>query len=274
MTATAQAFPPEVHDELQYYVYRLIDPRNGETFYVGKGKEDRVFDHANGKFEPETEYAVGSKKERINEILVHGHQVTHIIHRHGLTNHVATEVEAALIDAYPGLTNSQLGVGSKDRGVRHTDDIIRQYAAPYCELQDPLILISIGQSWRTHGVYEGVRGVWKVNINRARKCPLVLARVRDLIVGVFEPEQWLPGTAENFPLVARFPELPTNWGFVGPNCRPELRERYLHKRLPPGTIKKGAMAAVQFKNPDNLDSAIVQVTNIPVDSPTRTRTRG
>ena len=274
MTATAQAFPPEVHDELQYYVYRLIDPRNGETFYVGKGKEDRVFDHANGKFEPETEYAVGSKKERINEILVHGHQVTHIIHRHGLTNHVATEVEAALIDAYPGLTNSQIGAGSKDRGVRHTDDIIRQYAAPYCELQDPLILISIGQSWRTHGVYEGVRGVWKVNINRARKYPLVLARVRDLIVGVFEPEQWLPGTAENFPLVARFPELPTNWGFVGPNCRPELRERYLHKRLPPGTIKKGAMAAVQFKNPDNLDSAIVQVTNIPVDSPTRTRTRG
>ena len=26
-------------------VYRLIDPRNGETFYVGRGKGNRVFSH-------------------------------------------------------------------------------------------------------------------------------------------------------------------------------------------------------------------------------------
>ena len=268
MVTSPNAFPPSIHGELNHYVYRLIDPRNGETFYVGKGKGDRVFAHAAGKFEPESEYVVGPKRERINEILAHGHQVVHIIHRHGLTNSVATEVEAAVIDAYPGLTNLQLGAGSKDKGVRHTDDIIRQYAAPYCELQDPLILISIGKTWRSHGVYEGVRGVWKVNISRARKYPLVLARVRDLIVGVFEPEQWLPGTAGNFPL---FPELPNNWGFVGPNCRPELQERYLHKRLPPGTIKKGAMAAVQYKDPDNLDRAIVRMTDIPIAMPTRIR---
>ena len=31
-------FTPEVQERLGYYVYRLIDPRNGETFYVGKGK--------------------------------------------------------------------------------------------------------------------------------------------------------------------------------------------------------------------------------------------
>ena len=113
--------------------------------------------------------------------------------------------------------------------------------------------------------------MWKVAINRACKYPLVLARVQDLIVGVFEPKQWLPGAAGNFPL---FPELPNNWGFVGPDCRPELKERYLHKRLPPGTIKKGARAAVQFKDPDNLESDIVQKTNIPVARPARVRARG
>jgi hypothetical protein len=36
-------FPPGVAEKLKTYVYRLIDPRNGETFYVGKGKGDRVF---------------------------------------------------------------------------------------------------------------------------------------------------------------------------------------------------------------------------------------
>ena len=38
-------FPPEIARRLKTYVYRLIDPRNGETFYVGKGRGDRVFAH-------------------------------------------------------------------------------------------------------------------------------------------------------------------------------------------------------------------------------------
>lgn len=33
-------FSKEVAEQLQYYVYRLIDPRNGQTFYVGKGNND------------------------------------------------------------------------------------------------------------------------------------------------------------------------------------------------------------------------------------------
>lgn len=40
-----QSFPPEVAEKLKTYVYRLIDPRNGETFYVGKGVGNRVFAH-------------------------------------------------------------------------------------------------------------------------------------------------------------------------------------------------------------------------------------
>ena len=40
-------FTPEVIEQLQYYVYRLIDPRNGQTFYVGKGKGNRLYAHVN-----------------------------------------------------------------------------------------------------------------------------------------------------------------------------------------------------------------------------------
>ena len=38
-------FPPGVEKRLNWYVYRLIDPRNGETFYVGKGRGNRIFAH-------------------------------------------------------------------------------------------------------------------------------------------------------------------------------------------------------------------------------------
>lgn len=36
-----RSFSPEVCEKLGYYVYRLIDPRNGQTFYIGKGKGNR-----------------------------------------------------------------------------------------------------------------------------------------------------------------------------------------------------------------------------------------
>ncbi|MDD2962194.1 MAG: hypothetical protein PHR45_08985 [Muribaculaceae bacterium] len=32
-------------EELKYYVYALIDPRNGKIFYICKGYGNRVFQH-------------------------------------------------------------------------------------------------------------------------------------------------------------------------------------------------------------------------------------
>ncbi len=53
-------FPQSVVDAIQFYVYRLIDPRNGETFYVGKGKENRVFQHIRAEKDFEDD-VVGNK---------------------------------------------------------------------------------------------------------------------------------------------------------------------------------------------------------------------
>ena len=41
-------FSPETIEKVGHYVYRLIDPRNGNTFYVGVGQGNRVFEHVKG----------------------------------------------------------------------------------------------------------------------------------------------------------------------------------------------------------------------------------
>ena len=39
-------FSVDVANKLGNYVYRLIDPRDFQTFYVGRGVGNRVFQHA------------------------------------------------------------------------------------------------------------------------------------------------------------------------------------------------------------------------------------
>ena len=173
------------------YVYRLIDPRSGETFYVGRGRGARVFHHANGALEDSDESAADPKLERIHEIRGSGLEVAHIIHRHGMSEASAKEVEAALIDAYPGLVNRVAGSGSGDRGTRHVNEIIQEYEAEEFIVDEPLILISVAQLWNVLGIYRAVRGVWRMRIQRARQYNLVLAHVRGVVRGAFRPTRWI-----------------------------------------------------------------------------------
>ena len=64
------AFPQEVIEKIGFYVYRLLDPRNGETFYVGKGKGNRVFNHS--KLVKETLLAEEAKKSELIKELKKG----------------------------------------------------------------------------------------------------------------------------------------------------------------------------------------------------------
>ena len=83
--------------------------------------------------------AVDPKLKRIREIRALGMDVQHVIHRHGMSEAVAREVEAALIDAYPGLVNRVAGSGSRDRGTRHVDEIVLEYNAEEFVVEEPLI---------------------------------------------------------------------------------------------------------------------------------------
>ncbi len=122
-------FPKEVIDEIQYYVYRLIDPRNGETFYVGKGKGNRVFQHMKGALAANEADELSDKLTIIRQILAAGLNVIHVIHRHGMDESTSIEVEAAVIDAYPGAANIAGGAGGTDYGPMNALEIINKYAA-------------------------------------------------------------------------------------------------------------------------------------------------
>ena len=50
-----ESFRSGVGEQLGHYVYMLIDPRNGHTFYVGRGQGDRVFAHVSGSVREDEE---------------------------------------------------------------------------------------------------------------------------------------------------------------------------------------------------------------------------
>lgn len=248
-------FPPEVIDRLKWYVYRLVDPRNGETFYVGKGRANRVFQHVKGALSAgDDEDAISLKLQRIKDIHTAQLEVAHVIHRHGIeTEDVAFQIEGALLDAYPGLTNQMGGHGSGDYGVRHAAEIIAEYTAEPFKAGEQLILINIGKSYEETGktIYDAVRGCWVINPDRARKRKLVLAHRRGMVIGAFRPTSWVPSTILNFPWHTGDE---SRWGFVGEPADDATARIYVGKRVPEAYRAKGAANPVRFVEPLSLNA--------------------
>lgn len=246
-----ERFPTGVAERLKWYVYRLIDPRNGETFYVGKGKGDRIFQHAKAALTgSKDEDAANLKFQRIKDIEAAGLEVAHVVHMHGIDNEkTALQIEAALIDAYPGLSNRVGGHKADYCGVRHVAEIIADYTAQPFQAQEPLLLISIAKSYEdeTKDVYAAVRGFWRIDPKRAKKVNLVLAHRRGLVLRAFRPDEWLPATKVNFPWL--IDDMPERIGFVGKLADPLTSEHYVQKRVPDQYRAKGAANPVRFIEP-------------------------
>jgi hypothetical protein len=237
-----ESFPPEVSDRLKTYVYRLIDPRNGETFYVGKGRGNRVFSHI--RLEQTTEGDdVDNKVRRIREIRLAGFDVAHVIHRHGMEENTAFEVEAALIDAYPGVTNLVDGVGSHDYGAMHAKEIIIRYRADAAVFQHKALLINVNRSATETSLFEATRYAWKVSKAKARQSEVILATIEGMIVGAFIAEDWLEATEVNFP---GHPAMPGRFGFLGREAPDNIKRLYVGKRVPDEYRKRGAANPIKY----------------------------
>lgn len=237
-----EAFPAGVARRLKTYVYRLIDPRNGETFYIGKGHGNRVFSHI--RAEPDLEGDdLDNKVKRIREIRLAGFEVAHVIHRHGMDDKTAFEVECALIDAYPGLTNMVGGAGGNDYGVMHAQEIISRYCAEPAVFQHRALLISVNRSATETSLYEATRYAWKIKKSTAEQAEVVLATRQGEIVGAFIAHRWLEATAENFP--GRDP-IAGRFGFEGEYAPEDIKKLYVGKRVPDQYRKHGASNPIKY----------------------------
>ncbi len=178
----------------KYYVYRLVDPRSFHTFYVGKGCDNRVFKHAKAAKELITkkEDADSLKLKLISEILATGKDVICFIHRWGLSQRAAFEVEAALIDCYPGLTNIQSG-HDNERGMVSVEDFEKQSnLVEYTEPKEDYIIIktSKGAIEANGSLYEATRRSWANDLNRAKKYKYVLSVINGIVKEVYEVDHW------------------------------------------------------------------------------------
>ncbi|MCA9899068.1 MAG: hypothetical protein H6654_00230 [Ardenticatenaceae bacterium] len=208
----AKRFSASVTEKLGFYVYFLIDPETDQIFYVGKGTGNRIFAHL--------EFALKSPKEsdklgKIREIHQQGLQVRHRIHRHGLTEKEAYEVEASLIDfiGLDVLTNKVSGQQSNDRGQMTVTDVIALYEAPQIEIHEPAILITVNRLFRrgmeAAALYEITRGNWVVG-KRREKANFAFAVYDGIVRQVYEIHHW-------FPVEARSPnqKIRQRWRFEG-----------------------------------------------------------
>ena len=237
-------FTDTVAEKLRHYVYRLIDPRTGTTFYVGRGQGDRVFAHAAGRQKPtNADDNEALKLRMIRAIKNAGFDVQHVIHRHGLSAETAKEVESALIDAYPGLTNLQSGDDSS-RGVMRAEEVIRQYKAPEALFRHKVVLINVNKSSENQDLLDAVRYCWKISRSKAEACDYVLAVRRGLIIGAFVAEEWLPATPENFP---SFPSADEKrFGFKGHEAPANVKDLYLQKRIPDELRRRGVANPIRY----------------------------
>lgn len=240
--SSTQVFTEEVSSAMGNYIYRLIDPRNGETFYVGKGRGNRVFEHAKAasNFVPaDDEDEIVTKLGRIRAIENSGLKVIHVIHRHDIPEDAIYEVEAALIDAYPGLSNVQGGHSSGAKGPMNTDELITKYGLPTFSAQpnDRLVLINVNRleslSRSRDEIYKQTQLSWKISAVRANRADYVLAVVRGVIVGAFEVDSkgWQSATHANFPeRVPQDVDKSDRMGFHGSPAPDEIWDRYVGER--------------------------------------------
>ncbi len=224
-------FTPYVSEQLKAYVYLLIDPRDGEIFYVGKGNGNRVFDHAlDALADKETS---SDKLDRIREIRAAGCEVRHELLRFGLTDRTALEIEAAAIQllGLSELTNKVEGHHVWARGQMTTEVAVSLFDAPPApEIVEPAIIFRIPHLWSpvmsADELYEATQGWWPLG-DRRKGAKFAFAVSHWVIREVYriDADSWRQRQAGDRDYELDIGKSRKRWGFSG-----EVAENLAHFR--------------------------------------------
>jgi hypothetical protein len=233
--------PVEVGDELASYVYVYIDPRNGQPFYVGKGKGSRLFSHLDDQTESE-------KVRRIAEVRVAGLEPQIDVLRYGLSDADAALVEAAAIDLIgrPPLTNIVAGHHAQSFGRITSQEVIAMLTAKPVVVREPAILITINQLYRSgmspQELYEATRGFWVVGPRR-ENAELALAVYQGVVREAYRIRAWHPAaTLEYATRDAEANRGSRRWEFEG-DIAEDVRENYVGR-----SVGKGGQNPIRYVN--------------------------
>ena len=181
-----------------YYVYGLIDPRTKDFFYIGKGTGNRVFDHEReSKDNPSYEEL---KLRTISDIHLAGLEVEKIIINSNLTENEAFAAEASLINAFNYVGNQKLS--NRISGHHTTEALpVEEYERIYgaeelkeAQIKHRILVIKINRLYHRNmdkrDLYNVVRGIWRISIEKAKTVQYVFGVYKSLIVAVYKPSQW------------------------------------------------------------------------------------
>jgi hypothetical protein len=183
----------------EYYVYGLIDPRSDQIFYIGKGSNNRVFEHENESLKNPNSDKL--KLQTIKAIKEQGLEVKKIIISYNLSENEAFAAEAALINAFNYVSKeyplSNIVSGHHNDYVYTVEKFEAEKAAE--ELNDKdikhrVIAIIINKTYKRRmsdtDIYDIVRGCWRLNKQVAQKYEYVLAIYNSLVKAVYKPTAW------------------------------------------------------------------------------------
>jgi len=232
-------FSKSVIEKIGSYVYSLCDPSTKEVFYIGKGKGNRVFDHLKCSLD---ESLNSNKLDRIREITSKGLEVEHTILRHGLTDDEAILIEAVLIDfaGKDNLSNEVKGHYSSDFGAKTASEIIFQYDAKPCVIDDKVIIITVNRQFKQtmteQELYEITRGWWVIG-ERRNNAEYVISAYNGLVREIYQIDSWESRA---------FGEKKRR-AFTGKVASEEIREKYKNTSLE-NYIVKGAQNPIKYVN--------------------------
>tara|TARA_B100000315_G_scaffold174959_1_gene163469 strand:+ start:313 stop:1041 length:729 start_codon:yes stop_codon:yes gene_type:complete len=221
-------FPKDVIKKLKFYIYLYIHPDTGKIFYVGKGKENRAFQHLNDDSESQ-------KAAIIKELKLQGKEPLIDILIHGIQNEATVyKIEAAVIDLIgkDNLTNRIRGWRSGFYGRMPYQELISMYSHTPATITEPSILIRINELYHFGlspiELYDVTRGRWKVGKKRD-KAKYAFSVYDSVVKEVYEIKQWLP-SGSTFSTRSDNPP-PDRWEFIGKLAEKRIRDSYLNKSV-------------------------------------------